>query len=273
MIKFSAPTGIKAILCTIAVVSLTACAAPQAVPSDGNDPFETANRGVHAVNKALDKYALYPAARAYDKVMPNFAARAVTNFADTVALPGVAVNHFLQGDIGAGFKMSSRFLINATIGLAGLFDASSEFKLYLDDTDFGETLYTWGVNSGPYVELPLLGPSNARDATGMIVDIAFDPIGALLPDLEQPPRTAARVGRAFDRRTTYATAIDGLLYNSADSYTQAKLYTIQNRRFQLTGGALATLADTPQTADETGAEFVDPYTDPYADPYGDPYAE
>lgn len=263
--KFIAVIGCAAIL--------GACAAPQPVPSDGQDPLEAANRNIHNLNKFLDKNALYPVARGYDAVMPDLLAQGVTNVANTLSLPGKAVNHFLQGDLGAGFKMSSRFLINATIGVAGLFDAASEFKIYEDDTDFGETLYAWGVTSGPYVELPLLGPSNARDAVGAVVDIAFDPIGALLPDLDQPPRIAARAGRALDTRTRYATTIDGLLYDSADSYTQAKLYTIQNRRFQLTGGAASAVSADIETLTLTDDALDDPYFDPYSDPYGDSYEE
>jgi phospholipid-binding lipoprotein MlaA len=115
-------------------------------------------------------------------------------------------------------------------------------------TDFGETLHVWGVGEGYYLELPLLGPSTARDALGEVVDSVINPIGVLLPKPERYVGTLAKVASKIGDRARYSETVDSVLYDSADGYAQARLLYLQNRRYEL-----------GQTAGED--DFEDPYAE------------
>jgi phospholipid-binding lipoprotein MlaA len=120
-----------------------------------------------------------------------------------------------------------------------------------NDTDFGETLHIWGVGEGAYLEVPFIGPSTERDLAGAVVDILIDPLNQL-PRKERLAATGAKVAGKIADRGRYSDLTDSVLYESADSYAQARLLYLQNRRFEL-----------GQTSDE--GSFVDPYEDPYAE--------
>ena len=215
------------------------------------DPYEQTNRKVHAFNKGLDKNLLRPVANTYDVILPDPVEKGVSNFASNLSLPGKVVNHVLQGDLEGAGQNTARFLLNSTFGLGGLFDTSSEWGAPEVDTDFGATLSVWGVGEGAYVELPVFGPSNERDAVGTIVDMVMDPVGFALEKPASTVRTATRVGEILETRHQLGAQIDGILYESADSYAQSRLIYLQNRRFELEG--------------DTGDSFIDPYIDPYED--------
>ncbi len=203
-------------------------------PSDGiHDPYETHNRAIHAFNKDLDRDLIRPLATGYTTVMPDEFEDSIRNFATNFGQPSVTVNSVLQGDLrGAGISLS-RFLINSTLGIAGLFDVASDFAVEQHDTDFGETLHVWGAGEGAYLERPLFGPSTTRDSVGRIVDFFTNPLSAELDDPERYYGTAAKVASRIGDRGRYSETIDSLLYDSADSYSQARLIYLQNRRFEL----------------------------------------
>jgi phospholipid-binding lipoprotein MlaA len=224
-------------------------------PGDINDPFEPANRKVHGFNKGVDRALVGPASKGVG-VVPEPVKRGIGNLADTLSLPGDIANNILQLRLADAGQNTLRLGVNLTFGLAGLLDVSSELGLEGQPTDFGETLHVWGVGEGPYVELPLAGPSTARDTVGIVVDTVFDPVSRILPTREA---NAARGIRLFSRlgdRDRFSETVDSILYDSADSYAQARLLYLQNRRFEL-GQA----AGTDSTGDGT---FIDPYEDPYA---------
>jgi phospholipid-binding lipoprotein MlaA len=255
---------------------LAACAAPTG-PDAINDPLEPANRTVHAFNKGVDRALVGPASKGVG-IVPEPVKRGIGNVADTLALPGDIANNLLQLRLADAGQNTLRLGVNLTLGLAGLIDVSSELGLQGQSTDFGETLHVWGVGEGPYVELPLAGPSTARDTVGMIVDTALDPVSRVLPVREA---NAARAIRLFSRlgdRDRFSDTVDSLLYDSADSYAQARLLYLQNRRFTLSRGRAP---DGTETASDDG--FIDPYADApieaapsddgFIDPYEDPYAQ
>jgi phospholipid-binding lipoprotein MlaA len=255
---------------------LAACAAPTG-PDAINDPLEPANRTVHAFNKGVDRALVGPASKGVG-IVPEPVKRGIGNVADTLALPGDIANNLLQLRLADAGQNTLRLGVNLTFGLAGLIDVSSELGLQGQPTDFGETLHVWGVGEGPYVELPLAGPSTARDTVGMIVDTALDPVSRVLPVREA---NAARAIRLFSRlgdRDRFSDTVDSLLYDSADSYAQARLLYLQNRRFTLSRGRAP---DGTETASDDG--FIDPYADApieaapsddgFIDPYEDPYAQ
>lgn len=248
-------------LAVVATALLGACTTRADLdPANGvYDPYETANRKAHAFNRGLDRALVRPASKGYAKVLPEPVQNGVSNFATNLGQPSVLVNSLLQGDIrGAGLS-TARFLMNTTIGLGGVIDAATEFNVPQHTTDFGETLYVWGAEEGPYLELPFVGPSTARAATGRVVDVFTNPLTYVLDSPEKYYGTAASVGSRLGDRGRFSDTVDSILYESADSYAQLRLIYLQSRRFEL-----------GQTADANG---TDPFADPYADPYEDPYAE
>lgn len=228
-----------------ALALITACAIPEGTPDGIYDPYETQNRKVHAFNRGLDKALVRPAARSYSQVLPDEIEDSVGNFAENLGQPSVVVNSLLQGDLrGAGIA-TTRFLTNTVLGLGGIVDAATEFDVPEHTTDFGETLYTWGVGEGPYVELPVLGPSTQRDTTGKVVDLFTNPLSYVVNSPEKYYGTGASVASRLGDRGRYSETIDSILYESADSYAQARLIYLQNRRFDL--------------GDETANKEIDPF--------------
>ncbi|WP_295070955.1 VacJ family lipoprotein [Tabrizicola sp.] len=263
---------------TLAIATVALLAACGGAPSgDGfNDPFEPTNRKVHTFNKGVDRALVGPASKGFGGV-PEPLKRAVGNMADTLDLPGDIANNLLQLRLVAAAENTLRLGANLTFGLGGTIDIASELGLPENPTDFGETLHVWGVGEGPYVELPLAGPSTVRDTVGAVVDVALNPVRLALPEKEA---TAATVLKLFSRlgdRDRFSDTVDSLLYDSADSYAQARLLYLQNRRFELGSGRGAT--DDSQSDDG----FIDPYADApsnetsdapsddgFIDPYEDP---
>lgn len=218
-----------------AVLALGACT--PAPPEEGiNDPYEAANRSVHAFNRGLDRVLIRPASNTYGTILPPPFQTGVSNLSSNLSLPGVIVNDLLQAEIEDAFHNSARFLVNSTLGIGGLFDpAASDFDLPERESDFGETLYVWGLGEGAYIELPFFGPSNQRDAIGLIVDLVGNPVGFVLQSPESYVSPAATLGSVLGDRYTFAGTIDAVLYESADSYAQARILYLDSRRFELEG--------------------------------------
>ena len=240
------------ILAGCASLALAAgCGRPTA-SGEINDPHETENRSMHAFNVAVDSTVIKPLATAIAQPGGGPVQVGVGNFANNLALPGDVLNSLLQLRLGKAVENTLRFGINSTIGLAGLFDPATAAGVAGKKTDFGETLYVWGVGEGAYLELPLLGPSTQRDALGEVVDTIINPVGLLLPSPESYIGTAARIASKISDRARYSETIDSVLYDSADGYAQARLLYLENRRFEL-----------GQTTGDAG--YIDPYEDPYAE--------
>ena len=152
----------------VAALLLAGCATTGA--NDPRDPWEGMNRKTFAFNEKLDEAVLKPVAQGYQKVVPAPAREGVNNFFANLEDIGTSLNNFLQGKPKEGLSDAGRFVINSTLGIFGLWDVASPMGLEKHDEDFGQTLGRWGVRSGPYLVLPLLGPSSARDAPARIVD-------------------------------------------------------------------------------------------------------
>lgn len=154
----------------------TGCATVEG-PANPDDPFESFNRSMFAFNEQVDKYALKPAAKGYNFVMPDIASKGVSNFFSNIDDIVVFFNQLLQFKFSAATATSARFVFNSTFGLLGLIDVATSMDLPKKNEDFGQTLAVWGVGSGPYLVLPFLGPLTVRDSAGLAVDWTyFDPI-------------------------------------------------------------------------------------------------
>lgn len=253
------PTVGARISVLVAGLGLVAGCAGAPGPDGINDPYEATNRAIHGFNREVDRAVVGPAAKGYGSVIPEPLIRVVGNLAGTLDLPGDIANNLLQLRLADAAQNTLRLGINLTMGVGGLFDASTAIGLPAEPTDFGETLHVWGAGEGVYVELPFAGPSTARDTVGMAVDLVLNPVRLALPDREA---TAATVLKLFSRlgdRDRFSETVESILYDSADSYAQARLLYLQNRRFEL--GKKGRSA--PGDAEDEG--FIDPYEDPYAE--------
>ncbi|MBX3701426.1 MAG: VacJ family lipoprotein [Dokdonella sp.] len=141
-----------------------------------DDPLEKFNRKMYVFNDAADKAVIRPVAVTYRKLTNDTTRRLIANFFANVKMPITIVNDVLQVEPKAALRNSGRFVVNTTVGILGLFDPASELKLTPDETDFGVTLARWGVPEGPYLVIPLVGPTTARDIWRMPVDQFFDPL-------------------------------------------------------------------------------------------------
>ncbi len=153
------------------VVLFAGCATvPGAPPPPKEDPWENFNRKVFNFNEAVDEAVLKPVAETYRKVVPQLVRTGVSNVLGNVGDVWSAANHLLQGKIHSGLDMGMRVLTNTVFGLGGLLDPATEMGLTRRSEDFGQTLGRWGVGPGPYLVLPLLGPSTLRDSGALLVD-------------------------------------------------------------------------------------------------------
>lgn len=214
-----------------------------------NDPYEAQNRAIHDANLEVDRLLLRPTSQVYDSGLPQPVKQGIANFSDNFETPGIMVNNLLQGDVEHLVENTFRFVINSTIGFAGVFDTADAFGLHGKNTDFGETLHVWGVREGAYLELPFYGPSTERDAAGLVVDLALNPLGYLLQKPESYLGTVTKLASKVGDRGRYSDTVDSILYDSADSYAQTRILYLQNRRFEL--------------GQETASDTIDPYEDPY----------
>ena len=148
------------------IVSLVVALAGCAQTGEVRDPLEPMNRKVHSFNTFFDRWLLKPVAKGYVVVVPNPIRRGVGNFFDNLLYPTVVINQFLQGKAAEGGRDTMRFLTNTTVGLGGLFDVASHWGLEKHEEDFGQTFAVWGFGRGPYLVLPIVGPSTPQSAIG-----------------------------------------------------------------------------------------------------------
>jgi phospholipid-binding lipoprotein MlaA len=168
----------RLIFALLACVLMAGCATTR----DNPDPWEGFNRKTYAFNDVLDRNVMKPVAQGYQRVTPPFVQEGVNNFFDNLEDVATSLNNFLQGKPKQGFSDAGRFLANTVLGVFGLWDVATPMGLEKHYEDFGQTLGVWGVPAGPYLVLPLLGPSSARDAPAKAVDPAWYYADAVNPE-------------------------------------------------------------------------------------------
>lgn len=203
---------------------------------EANDPLEPMNRQIFAFNNLFDEVILEPTARLYRMWGPPDIRDGISNFVTNWREPVTIVNDILQAEPKRAGTSISRFLINSTFGLLGTFDTASNWGIKGHNEDFGETFAVWGIPEGPFIMLPFLGPSNARDLSGFVVDFFYDPVSMWLSHKNW---TYVRYGRLALRGLIYREenleTLDDLSKSSTDfyatirsSYRQLRLYDINN---------------------------------------------
>ncbi|MFT5259140.1 MAG: phospholipid-binding lipoprotein MlaA [Saprospiraceae bacterium] len=197
------------------------------------DPFEKMNRAVYGFNVALDNAILKPVAKGYKKVLPRPVRAGVANFFSNLLEPATTVNDLLQGKPKQAAKSLGRFLVNSTVGILGIFDVATSMNLPKHKEDFGQTFAVWGIESGPYIMLPFLGPSNVRDFGGTIARYALADVTTVL-DLDANLATGLTTLRLIDQRAgllgfdeTFDLQVDPYAF-IRESYAQARLKAIHD---------------------------------------------
>ena len=202
---------------------------------DYSDPIEPVNRAIFEFNSAVDYVLLRPAAKVYTGAVPQWGRQRVTNFLYNVSEPVTVVNSAFQGDAENAFTSVWRFIINSTFGLLGTFDAATEVGLKARKEDFGQTLAVWGAGEGPYIVLPILGPSSLRDTAGMGVDYAVNPTN-WNSVADSDTRTGLYVAKALDSRSSILDITDEIDRTSLDPYASYRSLYLQNRRNEVNNG-------------------------------------
>jgi len=197
------------------------------------ESFEGFNRGVYKFNDSLDRAALKPVAKGYRKVVPQFVRTGIGNVLSNLDTPGTFINQFLQGKFVLGLKDTGRFLINTTLGVGGIFDVATPLGLEKNDEDFGQTLAVWGVPSGPYVMLPLFGPSSMRDAPSRVFDWFTTPLQ--YTDLPWEADWAQRLVNPIHTRSELLP-LDATIQRTYDPYVFIRDAWVQQREFSIFDG-------------------------------------
>lgn len=235
-----------------AVFLLSGCAGRVAVEDrHPDDPWEGFNRGVFAFNDTLDRTVLKPVARGYRAVTPEPMQTGVGNFFSNLGEVRTTLNSLLQGKPANAGRSTSRFLINSTVGIAGLLDFATHMGVTAAQEDFGQTLGSWGVGEGPYLVLPLLGPSTVRDTSGLPLDMVTYPLYYVENDKVRYGLTGLRI---VDAR---AGLLDQEELIRGDRYVFIRDAYLQRRRFEVSDGELG---DDPFASDDfdfDDADFAD----------------
>ena len=195
------------------------------------------NRKILAANMVFDKLLLRPAAKIYVTILPEGAREAVHRVLDNAGEPLIVVNNLLEGRFREAVTSVGRFALNTTVGIGGLLDVARQSGLKRQPADFGQTLYVWGFPGGPYLMLPILGPSNPRDGIGMGIDAFIDPI-SYVGRVEHV--NSLNIGRyvlgGVDQRAAVLDTLDDLQKNSLDFYAELRSLSQQQRAAELNGG-------------------------------------
>ena len=191
------------------------------------DPIEPVNRAVLKFNFFIDDYAIRPVVKTYKFIAPDFVEKGVSNFFSNLKEPVNSIAFFFQGEFSKSFKSMGRFSIN-TLTSIGTFDLADKIGIEKEKTDLGITLAKGGVGSGPYIVIPIIGPSNLRDVGGTVVEYFVDPIGNNIPNREY-----ISIGSGLNTRVEVDDQIDQVKQSSSDRYEMIKSIYYQNRQSQI----------------------------------------
>ena len=219
--------ALKAVLpgVLLATAVLSGC---QSVPKDQRDPrdpFESVNRGIYKFNDRVDRAVMRPVARAYRTVLPGFVRTGVGNFFSNINDVRVVLNNTLQGKFTTAYADFGRLVMNSTLGIGGIFDIASEAGMEKHQEDFGQTLGWYGVPDGPYMMLPIFGPSTVRDTVGFGVDWVTDPVRYVDPTRAHNQLTGTRLvhrrAELLDASSVLKTTLDPYQF-IRDGYLQRR---------------------------------------------------
>lgn len=251
----------RPLILLLGLLALSACATrppasePEALAEyeQNNDPAEPFNRSMYAVHNGIDTVLLRPAAEVYRFVIPQPVRGGIRNVLANLRSPVILLNDGLQGEKQRFGETLGRFLLNSTIGLGGIFDVAKNFGLPPHSEDFGQTLAVWGLGDGPFLFIPVLGPSNPRDLLGFGVDIAANPVTWIVANGDNTLETLGYVQTGLtvlDTREGLIETIDSVNETSLDPYATLRSAYRQRRQQEIRNGG-----DRPAPAGAQGTGF------------------
>lgn len=229
------------------VLFLGGCATIPAEQRHLEDPWERYNRGVFKFNDVLDKAVLKPVARGYQKITPDFVEARVSSFFSNLGEITNSLNNLLQGNIIKSGSDLSRFALNSTFGVVGLFDVASQAGLEKHNEDFGQTLGVWGVGSGPYFMLPFLGPSTVRDSGGLVLDYFTHPLVYVENSQVRIPLTILLY---IDLRSRALKVQDLLGTEFYDPYSSLRGFWLDRRKRLISNGKVSDSSQSDEEEDD-----------------------
>ena len=235
---------LRLVFLVLAVLLMQGCASLRG--PDPADPLEPLNRKVTVFNDAADDLVLRPVAIFYSNLLPSVVKKGISNFFSNQSDVMSFFNSLAQLKMDAAFKNVVRVGINSTIGLGGIIDWATEFRIDKQKEDFGQTMAFWGVSSGPYVVLPFFGPSTVRDSFGLWVDSKTD----ITQQLKNAGgRNALTLLRLTDKRERYLALSDAVRHASLDPYTFSRDAYLQKRINDIYDGNPPVLDDFDESDD------------------------
>tara|TARA_Y100000588_G_scaffold341174_1_gene385058 strand:+ start:260 stop:1087 length:828 start_codon:yes stop_codon:yes gene_type:complete len=231
------------ILASLSVLVLGGCASIPTDPEERkaytktNDPIEPVNRAIFSFNKGLDTVIFKPIATIYKKILPQTLQDGIRNFLNNLRSPVILANNLLQGNLEGAQDTIARFAVNSIVGFGGFGDPAHDLGFKYRSEDFGQTLGVWGIGEGPYLMLPVFGPSNSRDVIGLIVDSISDPINTWADNTERDTIPISRVlARGIDKRARNIETLDELEKSSLDFYVTIRSLYRQVRDDEIRNG-------------------------------------
>jgi phospholipid-binding lipoprotein MlaA len=218
-----------------------------AIPAQ-RDPYEQTNRRLFGVHQSIDQGVIAPVARGYKAVTPQPVRKGIRNFLNNLGEPVTFINDVLQGKPVRAGETATRFVTNSTVGVLGLFDVASAAGVPGHEEDFGQTLATYGVQPGPYLFIPVVGPTNARDLGGRVVDIVINPVNAISFEGHTATRTGAVVVNGIDARASADGEMQRLNQAATDPYATYRSLYAQNRAGRIADGD-ANVEELPEFTD------------------------
>ena len=206
------------------------------VTAPPHDPMERTNRTLFGAHQQIDRNVLGPVARGYKAATPSPVRKGIRNVLNNLGEPVTFINDVLQGRPVKAGEAATRFVTNSTVGLLGVFDVATAAGVERHEEDFGQTLATYGVKPGPYIVVPVLGPTNARDLTGRVVDVLINPVNSIGFDGATAARSSAVVLNGVDARAEADEEITRLNTTATDPYATYRSLYSQNRRARVANG-------------------------------------
>ncbi|MDE0201251.1 MAG: VacJ family lipoprotein [Rhodospirillaceae bacterium] len=230
----AAPQRLLAVLLVAGVLLFVATDVRAQDPFDANDPLEDVNRVTFEVNQTIDRFLLKPIAETYVFILPNEVRHRIANVLANLSEPLNLVNNAAQFKFERAGSTLMRFTLNSTVGVGGIFDVAGDLGYERAPEDFGQTLAAWGIGGEPFLMLPLLGPTNPRDAGAFVVDWIVDPYSYILP---AEAGLARSVTSGVSQRAQYLEELETLEATSVDYYAALRELYRQYRATEIRDGA------------------------------------
>jgi phospholipid-binding lipoprotein MlaA len=237
--SLSARIGIRVLALSLSYLVVLGCASQAPLKRDPRDPWERVNRVTFTVNEKLDRAIAKPVAKAYRRYTPHFVQTGVSNFMDNLNYPIVIVNDVLQAKFKPALSDTGRFVLNSVAGVGGLFDPASDAGLAKNEEDLGITLGKWGVHQGPYIILPIIGPSTLRDGFGRLGDEFITPQNYISNNWVRYSLDGIYY---LDLRARLLD-VEGALDNAYDRYAVLRSVYLQHRQYKVSGADANDAAD------------------------------